>query len=80
VYRYTPKRGDDTPLIDALLALVERHPRWGFPKLRKRLRKLGHDWNHKRIYRVYLELRLNMRRKHKRRLPSLSEILCASRG
>lgn len=70
VYAYVPNRPDDEALIDAILALVERHPRWGFPKLRKRLRKLGYRWNHKRIYRVYLELRLNMRRKTKRRLPT----------
>ena len=69
-YYYQPKRCDDTELIDALLALVDKHPRWGFPKCRKRLRALGHRWNHKRIYRVYLQLKLNMRRKAKRRLPS----------
>ena len=69
-YYYVPKRPDDSDVITALLALVERHPRWGFSKLRKRLRHLGHRWNHKRIYRVYCELKLNMRRKAKRRLPT----------
>ena len=70
VYGYEAKRPDDAALIDAVLKLVERHPRWGFPKLRKRLRKLGQRWNHQRIYRIYLKLRLTMRRKTKRRLPS----------
>ena len=69
-YYYQPRASDDGDLIDALLALIEKHPRWGFPKCRKRLRALGHHWNHKRIYRVYLQLKLNMRRKSKRRLPS----------
>ena len=69
-YYYTPKRVDDSELIDALLALVEKHPRWGFPKLCKRLRALGKRWNHKRIYRVYMELKLNIRRKVKRRIPN----------
>ena len=69
-YYYAPKRPDDSDVITGLLALVERHPRWGFSKLRKRLRRLGHRWNHKRIYRVYCELKLNMRRKAKRRLPT----------
>lgn len=69
-YYYQPKRRDDHEVIEALLALIDRHPRWGFPKCRKRLRALGHYWNHKRIYRVYLMLKLNLHRKSKRRLPS----------
>lgn len=69
-YYYQPRHRDDAELIDALLALIDKHPRWGFPKRRKRLRTLGHRWNHKRIYRVYLLLKLNMRRKNKRRLPN----------
>ena len=69
-YYYVSKRPDDHDLIEALLALIDRHPRWGFPKCRKRLKALGYGWNHKRIYRVYLELKLNMRRKAKRRLPT----------
>ncbi len=47
-----------------------KHTRWGFPKYRKRLRALGYQWNHKRIYRMYLRLKLNMTRKAKRRFPS----------
>lgn len=73
-YYYEPKRSDDSELVDVLLALIEKHSRWGFPKCRKRLKALGYRWNHKRIYRVYLELKLNMRRKAKRRLPSRSPL------
>jgi len=59
----------DADVIDALTALVEAHPRWGFWKYRDRLRALGYSWNHKRIYRVYCALGLNQPRRTKRRLP-----------
>lgn len=56
--------------MDVSLALIEKHPRWGFAKCRKRIKALGCGWNHKPIHRVYLLLKLNLRRKVKRRLPT----------
>ena len=43
----------DAPIIEALNQLVEAHPRWGVWKYIRRLRALGHGWNHKRMYRIY---------------------------
>jgi len=34
------------------------------------LRNEGKRWNHKKVYRIYLSLNMNLRRKHKKRLPS----------
>lgn len=59
----------DRPIAEALGALAERKPGLGFWKLFRRLRRLGHDWNHKRVYRVYCLLKLNLRRRTKQRLP-----------
>ena len=59
----------DQPIIDALNAVVEQHARWGFWKCFYRLRNLGHPWNHKRVWRVYTQMRLNQKRRTKKRLP-----------
>ena len=60
----------DREVIEALNAIVEKHPRWGFRMCYDRLRLVGHGWNHKRVYRVYKAMKLNLRRRAKRRLPT----------
>lgn len=77
IYRYQPKANNDHDVIVELQKAVERYPAYGFRKLLKILRRWGHGWNHKRIYRIYCELKLNKRRKGKKRLPSRTpEPLC----
>ena len=70
VYQYEPRPNRDGPIIKLLLELAWKRPEQGFGKLFKRLRRLGHGWNHKRVYRIYCGLKLNKRRKGKRRLPT----------
>ena len=70
VYRYRPDTNRDLPVIAAIQAVLEVNPGYGFGKLFKTLRRQGYRWNHKRVYRVYRLLKLNKRRKGKRRLPN----------
>ena len=66
---YICKPRNDNSLIEALGELVDKHPTIGFWKCYYRLRRKGFDCNHKRLYRVYKLLRLNVRRKARRRIP-----------
>lgn len=68
-------------MIDALNHFATKYIRNGFKKLYLRIRNAGYDWNHKRVYRVYKSLGLNMRPKTKHRLPErvqtpLQELEC----
>ena len=53
----------DADLIAALQAIVVEEQRWGFWKCHDRLRAQGYGWNHKRVWRVYCQLRLNLPRR-----------------
>ena len=67
-FRYKSIKNDDT-LIEILLKMSQLHPGYGFWKLYYRLRQSGYSWNHKRVYRVYTQLKLNIRRRVRKRLP-----------
>jgi putative transposase len=58
----------DAPVIDAINAVVDQRPPSGFWKCFQRLRSAGQGWNHKRVYRVYCGMRLNLTRKARKRL------------
>jgi putative transposase len=60
----------DGPVMEALNAVLDKRPRWGFWKCFDRLRNDGHRWNHKRIHRVYCQMHLNLPRRTKKRLPT----------
>ena len=66
---YYCSKKDDSEIIQALQDLAFKHVHYGFRKLFTYLRRSGKSWNHKKVYRVYKLLKLNKRRKGKRRLP-----------
>lgn len=73
-YRYVSRRRPDDEIIEVLMRLAESKPRWGFRLMFDWLRSQGRRWNHKRVYRVYKELELNLRIKPKRRFPSRNPV------
>jgi len=64
----------DAEIIAALAEVVENRPSRGFWKCCKVLRRARPDWNHKRIYRVYKAMKLDLRRKAKQRLPKRERV------
>ncbi len=69
-YRYIAKHSDENALIaDWLERLTTAYRTWGFKLCYLHLRNVkGFPWNHKRVYRIYRELELNLRIKPKKRL------------
>ncbi|WP_131865448.1 IS3 family transposase [Biostraticola tofi] len=69
-YRYCAKlRDENVQIANWLTDLTARHRSWGFGLCFLFLRNVkGFHWNHKRIYRIYCELKLNLRIKPKQRI------------
>ena len=69
-YRYAPKSDRDNEQIAVWLTrLTENRRNWGFGLCFLYLRNVkGYGWNHKRVYRIYRQLELNLRIKPKKRL------------
>ena len=61
----------DAPVITVLNTLVSKHTRWGFGLCFDWLRYEGYPWNHKRVWRVYKDMGLNLPRRTKKRLPKI---------
>ncbi len=69
-YRYKRKlSAENIRIADWLIRLTDNQRNWGFGLCFLFLRNVkGFGWNHKRVYRIYRELELNLRIKPKKRL------------
>ncbi|GAB6178619.1 hypothetical protein JCM16814_35110 [Desulfobaculum senezii] len=76
-YTYKLHPRDDSDVIAALTALAEKKPTWGCSKLFNVLRQQGKPWNHKKVWRVYCLLKMNLKRKAKKRLPQTARTAVA---
>jgi putative transposase len=61
--RYRSRRPDDPRLRERLLALARERRRFGYRRLLIFLRREGFDVNHKRLFRIYREERLMVRKR-----------------
>ena len=69
-YRYKAKIDvENEAIANWLLRLTDNHRNWGFGLCYLYLRNVkGFKWNHKRVYRIYKALELNLRIKPRKRL------------
>ena len=69
-YRYQPRlHSENEEIANWLIQLTEEESDWGFGLCFDYLRnEKGFSWNHKRVYRIYCELALNLRIRPRRRL------------
>jgi len=77
--RYRPqqqaKRVERSAAITTrLLALAALRPRFGYRRLGVLLRREGYVANHKRVYRLYRQSHLALRRRHHKRLAAFSRV------
>jgi len=76
VWRYRRRR-DDRALRERLRVLAAARPRWGYRRLHVLLKREGLHANWKRIYRVYREEGLTVRRRKRKRIAVLRQPMAA---
>ena len=67
--RYEPAPQRNVELRERILALAQRHRRYGAGMIYLKLRQQGWRVNHKRVDRIYTEARLQIRRRKRKKVP-----------
>lgn len=67
-YVYEPRPDRNVELREELLKLARQKPRYGYRRLHVLLERRGHAVNVKRIYRLYVEEGLSVRRRKRKRV------------
>ena len=68
-FRYQPRPDPDPTLRDRIIALAQRHRRYGAGMIYLKLRQAGVIVNHKRVDRLYAEARLQVKRRRRKKVP-----------
>ena len=68
LYRYVSRRGDASPLKQRIGDIAATKRRYGYRRVYVRLRREGWAVNRKRVYRLYREMGLAVRRRKRKRI------------
>ena len=69
-YRYEPATDRNCALRDKIIALAQRHRRYGAGMIYLKLRQAGEVVNHKRVDRLYAEAGLQVRKRKRKKVPA----------
>ena len=78
--RYRPVPRDDSGVITFIQTYMALNPRHGFGLLYDSARHQGKPWGKTVLWRVYCELKLNLPRRGKKRLPSRIKLPLVAAG
>lgn len=67
--RYEPSADRNTELRTRIVTLAHRHRRYGAGMIYLKLRQAGERVNHKRVHRLYVAERLQVRRRRRKKIP-----------
>src|SRR5207245_7732365 len=67
-YRYAPRPDRNVDLRQRIVALAQRHKRYGVGMIHLKLRQAGEPVNYKRVERLYQEAKLQVRRRKRKKV------------